>query len=102
MDKTGKAFCPGATAKGTAATASSRVALGIKGAPSEAQVRIAVQTADIHFKFGDSNVTATSDDPIMFAGTTEVFTVPPGATHVAIIRDASTDGPVFVTEGFGR
>lgn len=91
-----QALAPAGTpAKIAVAAASARVALPA-GAVAGAVVRIA-STTDCYFKFGDSNVAATSSDFLFPAGT-EYLKVPAGGhTHIAAIRE-TVDGVLVLSE----
>lgn len=80
----------------TAATASARV--GAFDDRTQA-VRFSVQGADVRVKFGDSTVTVTASTGYrLMDGMTDVFQVPPGATHFAYIREDSTDASLNYVE----
>lgn len=81
---------PAQVATGTAGAASSRITL-----PSGAEVVRVACINDLYFRFGDSTVTAAGTDSFMPKGV-EVFKVPSGATHLAIIQH-TTGGVVSVT-----
>lgn len=90
----------------TAVTANTTTSLGgvtaFKG-PYPRSVRLAVGAADVRVKFGDSTVVADlTTSALVLANSVEVFTIPPSATHIALIRNAATDSAVNVTTGRGQ
>lgn len=92
------AFVPIASADIAASSTSARAAL-----PSATgrQLRVHNQATVIaRVKFGDVTVTAAAGDLSLPGPSTEVFTVPDGATYVAVIL-ASGTGTVNVTSGNG-
>ena len=56
----------------------------------------------VHVKFGTSSVTAATSDHYFPAGTYYDFSIGGGKvnhyTHVAVIRNGSTDGTVYISE----
>jgi hypothetical protein len=92
-------FTPGGSATLAATTSSGRVALDTHGGM---QVLIfSAGTAVTFIKFGDSTVTAAVTDIAIPSGFNRIFTIPPGATHVAGITGAST-ATVYFTRGDGQ
>ena len=76
----------------SASTTSANSAITV---PAEGgQVRVAVGSnsgaAFVYIKFGETGLTATSDDIAMLPNTVEVFTVGRGVTHIAALTDAGT------------
>lgn len=83
-------------ADATAATASSRIGPFSDRAQA---VRLSVSGADARVKFGDDSVAVTASTGIqMQDGMTDVLRIPAGATHLAIIREDSTDANVNYVE----
>lgn len=92
-------FTPGGSSTLAATTSSAAVALA---ASQGAQVLIySAGTATTFIKFGDSTVTAAVTDIAIPSGFNRIFTIPPGATHVAGITGAST-ATVYFTRGDGQ
>lgn len=81
---------PAAVTVGSAGATTSNFAL-----PTGAEVVRIACANDLYFKFGTSGVTATGSDSLMLKGA-EVFKVPAGATHIAVIQH-TTGGAVTVT-----
>lgn len=85
--------------KGTVSSSAVLVTLPTNRSSS---VRIGNAATDvIFFKFGDSTVTATSDDNFMLPGT-ESFSKNPGDTHVSIISPTATGDVYFQCSGGGE
>lgn len=83
-------------ADATAATASSTI--GPFSAKAQA-VRLSVSGANARVKFGTSGVTVTASTGIqMQGGMTDTLRIPSGATHLAIIRESTTDANVNYVE----
>jgi hypothetical protein len=59
-------------------------------------VRIAAP-ANCFIKLGDSTVVATSSDALMLAGV-EIFRVPTGSTHIAVLQDTGATGYLSATK----
>jgi hypothetical protein len=51
-----------------------------------------------YFQFGDSAVTATTSDHYMPGNVYYDWTLPKRVTHIAVIRAATTDGTVWISE----
>ena len=89
----------------TAAAASVATSLGGASAflgPYPRTVRLVVGADDVRVQFGSSTVVASLETSMLVSsGATEVFTVAPSTTHIALIRNASTDSVVNVTTGRG-
>jgi hypothetical protein len=58
-------------------------------------VRLA-SNAPCYFRFGTGGVTATTND-VLFPAGAETFSVPLGATHIAVIQDGAVTGVCTVT-----
>ncbi|GJE18729.1 hypothetical protein [Methylobacterium marchantiae] len=102
----GRAFQPSpskSTVRVDATTTTSRTALP---AFAGGQVRVTGGLGDCRLTFGDSTVTAATPavgnpgSMLIKAGSVEVFTVPPGTTHVAVKTDTAT-ASIELTPGFG-
>lgn len=93
-------FTPGASSTRAVTTSSANVALTRNGSE---QVLIFAPAANAvaFIKFGDSNVTAAVTDIAIAPGFNRIFTIPPGATHVAAITAAST-ATLYFTCGDGQ
>ena len=95
-------FSPsGATANIAVTATTQNEAIPIIGTGSTT-IRVHVGgSQDVFLEFGDSNVVATlaASMPVG-AGHTEVFGLPPSATHYAVIA-ASTGSTLYVTPGNG-
>jgi hypothetical protein len=52
----------------------------------------------VFLKFGDSTVSATTDDMPLSANATEILKPPPGSTHLAV-RGQGSGNPVEMTVG---
>lgn len=100
------AFTPGKTIKVTAATANARTAL-----PDGQTLIVEVQNAGsvtACIAVGDSTVTAVvptgtasvNSYPIL-GGMSKLIALPVSATHVAYIRDGSSDTTLYFTTGYG-
>lgn len=74
---------------------SNRVALP-SGVGERDIVRVAGNAA-CFVRFGDSSVIAAGTDALFPVGT-EVFRVPPGATHLAVVQDGAVTGILTITE----
>lgn len=85
-----QALAPSTTAILTAGATSTRVAL-----PTGAQLVRLAAINDCYVAFGDSNVVASGSN-MLFTKGSEIFEVPAGATHVAVIQH-TTGGAVTVT-----
>jgi hypothetical protein len=94
-------FTPGTTAKLTGITTTTAVALTKPGQQVLVTSPSGGTQALAFIKFGDSTVTATAntDVPIL-PGTTQIFTPPSTATHVAGVSAAATD--LYFTSGIGE
>jgi hypothetical protein len=91
-------FTPGASATRAVTTSSASVALPGQGN----QVLIySAGSAASFIKFGTSTVTAAVTDIAIPSGFNRIFTIPPGATHVAAITGAST-ATLYFTRGDGQ
>lgn len=92
-------FTPGATVSLAVTTSTARIALPVTKGP---QIRIASVAANAatFIRFGTVTVNAAVTDVPILPGTVEVFTVPPGATHVAAITGTST-ATLYFTAGDG-
>lgn len=55
-----------------------------------------IATGNCHVKFGNITVEATSSDMYLASGREEYFNLQ-GDTYIAIIRDASATGSLFIT-----
>jgi hypothetical protein len=99
-------FRPVSSATIAASTTSARAALPISSdalSGSRSQVRLLHVLGDTvlaYIRFGDSTVTATTADLPIGNRFPEIFTIPDGATHVAVILSSGT-GNFHVTSGFG-
>lgn len=94
-------FQPGTTQKITAGAATSAAtSLGLAQGNMKKQVRIVTGVGDAYIAFGGSSVAATANDMLLKAGVIEIFTVPDGATHYAVLR-ASVDTLITITVGAG-
>lgn len=94
-------FTPGGSSTLSATDTSSSVALDTHGGM---QVLIFSPAASdtVFIKFGDSTVEATTADIAIGAGFNRVFTIPPGATHVAGICAATETATLHITRGDGQ
>ena len=91
-------FTPGATVSRTVSGASANVALNNAGAMQVMVTSLAAN--EIAFiKPGTSAITAALTDTPILPGTVQVFTVPPGTTHMAAI---GTSGTLYFTSGDGQ
>lgn len=95
-------FTPGATVLLDDVTTSESIALG---KPTGGQQVLITSPAGgtqalAFIKFGDSTVVATASDTPILPGTSQIFTVPSSATHVAAFSGAATD--IYVTSGYGE
>lgn len=70
---------------------SARVAL-----PADSTVLRVASNQKCYFRFGDAAVAAAGTDSLFQAGT-EIFTVPAGATHIAVIQDGAVTGTMTLT-----
>lgn len=93
-------FTPGSTVSRSVNSGSQSVALP---SPRGDQVRVMPLTGSVvvFIKFGTAAVAAAVTDMPVLPGLGEVFTIPPGATHVAAICAASTS-TVYFTAGDGQ
>ena len=73
--------------------------------PTGRSIRLS-ETSGVDYKvqFGTSDVVATSSGSMLvLGGAAELFTIQAGQTHVAFIKDSTTDiSDVNVTIGYGR
>lgn len=91
-------FTPGASATRSVTTSTASVALPGQGN----QVLIfSAGSATSFIKFGTSTVEAAVTDIAIPSGFNRIFTIPPGATHVAAITGAST-ATLYFTRGDGQ
>lgn len=86
---------PASVASVAIGAASARVALPA-GVGAGDIVRVASNNK-CFFKFGDNTVAATGTDSLFPIGT-ELFVVPVGATHIAVIQDGAVTGLVTITQ----
>lgn len=89
-------FTPGSTVSRTVSGASANVAL--TGSGLQVMVSSLAANAIAFITFGTSAVTAALTDTPVLPGTVQVFTIPPGTTHVAAI---GTAGTLYLTRGDG-
>lgn len=95
-------FSPGPTTIGVSVSASSQ-AVKLVDQSGTQQVRICnLGTAPVFIRFGGSTITSTlaAGMPIPAAPYVEVITLPPDATHVAVIAAGAT-GDIEFTLGAG-
>lgn len=91
-------FTPGGTVILAVTGSTGSVALAVGGGDQVRLLSIAAN-AILFFKFGTSTVTAAVTDTPLIPGEVEIFTVPPGATHIAAIGTVSTN--LYATRGDG-
>ena len=65
--------------------------------PASTEVVRICATVACHFAFGNSSVAATGSDPMLGAGAYDYITIPPGATHVAVIQEGAVTGNFITT-----
>lgn len=97
-------FQPVASQNVTAGATTAATSLGTVTAflgPYPRSVRLVVGVDDVRVAFGDSTVVATAASMLVSAGVTEVFTIAPSVTHIALLRNAATDSVVNITTGRG-
>lgn len=86
---------------GSASAATSLGGAGVFRGPHPRSVRIVVGADAVRVAFGDSTVEATASSMLVSSGVTEVFTVAPSVTHIALLRNAGVDSICNVTTGRG-
>jgi hypothetical protein len=87
-----QAMTPSTTANVSIGVSSNRVAL-----PAGADIVRLASNAKGYFAFGTSTVTASGSD-VMFPIGAELFVVPDGATHIAVIQDGAVTGAMNITK----
>lgn len=65
--------------------------------PADAEVVRVAPTVDCYVAFGDSGVVADTGDMNMVTGV-EIFRVPEGSTHVAVIQNGAVTGVLSITK----
>lgn len=90
-------FTPGLTVILQVTGSTARQSLGTGG--DQVRLLSVAANAILFFKFGDSTVTAAVTDTPLIPGEIEIFTIPPGTTHVAAIGTTSTN--LYATRGDG-
>lgn len=91
-------FTPGGSATLAVTSTTGRIALAASGN----QVLIySAGTAPAFIKFGTATVEAAVTDIAIPSGFNRIFTIPPGATHVAGITASST-ATLYFTRGDGQ
>lgn len=93
-------FTPGGTVTLAVDTNTDRVALSATGG-MQARVIIVAGGSITFIKFGSATVEAAVTDTPVLPGTVEIFTIPPGTTHIAAIVAASTS-TIYITRGDGE
>lgn len=92
-------FTPGGSATLAVTSTTGRTALA---STQGNQVLIySAGTAPAFIKFGDATVEAVVTDIAIPSGFNRIFTIPPGATHVAGITASST-ATIYFTRGDGQ
>lgn len=94
-------FRPGASQNITAGAASAATALGAFPVAGVRTVRIVTGAEAVRIAFGESTVTATATSMLLLANSTAIFSVDPGHTHIAMLRNAAADSICNVTNGAG-
>lgn len=93
-------FTPAAATVNATPGATAAIALPAGTNPRQVMITLAGTNPAIAFiKFGSSSVTAsaTADTPVL-PNTQVIFSVPAGATHVAVV---GTAGTIYITAGNG-
>lgn len=90
-------FTPGGTVILVVTGSTGRQALS--GGGDQVRLTSVAANAIVFVKFGDSTVTAAVTDMPIIPGQTEIFTIPPGVTHIAGIGTVSTN--LYATRGDG-
>lgn len=85
-------LAPDATANASIGVSTARTLL-----PTGSQVLRVAANAKCFFKFGDVTVVATGSDT-MFPVGAELFVVPVGATHIAVVQDGPVTGSLNITK----
>jgi hypothetical protein len=94
-------FTPGATVSRAVTSSSARVALPTTRGNQILVTSPGGEATTSFIKFGASDVVAVATDTPILAGTVQVFSVPPGNTHVAAIN-ASGAQTLYFTGGDGQ
>lgn len=84
-------LAPISSAKVAISGTSARVAI-----PAGSEVIRVAANGNCYIAFGNSSVVATANDMLFPVGS-ELFVIPPAATHVAVIQDGAATGSVVVT-----
>ncbi|BBP51237.1 hypothetical protein PHLH3_08630 [Pseudomonas sp. St386] len=95
-------FRPGASQNITAGAASAATALGAFPVAGVRTVRIVTGAEAVRVAFGASTVTATATSLLVPAASVAIFSVAPGETHIAMLRNAAADSICNVTNGAGN
>jgi hypothetical protein len=95
-------FRPGASQNITAGAASAATALGAFPIAGVHNVRIVTGAEAVRVAFGASNVAATATSMLVPAASVAIFSVDPGQTHIAMLRNAAADSVCNVTNGAGN
>lgn len=86
-------LAPDPTGSVTGAITATSVAVAL---PADTDMVRFAANQPCYFAFGTSGVTADGNSSLFPAGS-EIFRVPPGSTHVAVIRDGTVSGAFSIT-----
>lgn len=86
-----QALAPSTNANVAIGAASANVAL-----PAGAEVVRIAASCNCFINFGNSTITASGTSPVFNAGA-EIFKVPVGATHIAVIQNGAVTGTLSAT-----